>query len=88
MAGISFGSILLGTLILGLVLLALLKPQEVYKYFERKRYQYDVTLALYMLTPKERFVFSEYDSYTPAPGIYYVPLASSHVLPQVDPRRY
>lgn len=55
---LSFFSVTCLTATLGLLVLALTKPTETYKYLQRKRYQYDVTLALYMLTPKEQFVFS------------------------------
>jgi len=55
----SFLSVTFLTGTLGLLALAMTKPTETYKYMQRKRYQYDVTLALYMLTPKEQFVFSE-----------------------------
>lgn len=30
------------------------------RWLQRKRYQYEVTFSLYMLTPTEKFIFSEY----------------------------
>ena len=29
------------------------------RWLQRKRYQYEVTFSLYMLTPTEKFIFSE-----------------------------
>jgi hypothetical protein len=57
---------LLLTATLGLLTAAILKPQETYKYFQRKRYQYNITLALYMLTPTERFIFSSSSTLWPS----------------------
>lgn len=37
---------------------AIIKPRETYNWLDKKRYRYNVTLALYMLTPTERFIFS------------------------------
>ena len=34
-------------------------PARLLRWFQRKRYQYEVTFSLYMLTPTEKFVFSE-----------------------------
>jgi hypothetical protein len=36
----------------------LLRPTGLVKWLQRKNYQYEVTFALYMLTPTEKFVFS------------------------------
>jgi hypothetical protein len=58
MVQINFFLALLCTATLGLVTAAILKPQESLKYFQRKRYQYNATLALCMLTATERFIFS------------------------------
>ncbi len=33
-------------------------PSSLLRWFQRKRYQYEVTFSLYMLTPTEKFVFS------------------------------
>ncbi|KAK8248140.1 hypothetical protein HDK77DRAFT_441680 [Phyllosticta capitalensis] len=42
-----------------LLLLALmLFPTAVLRWLQRKRYQYEVTFSLYMLTPTEKFIFS------------------------------
>jgi len=43
--------------------IALIKPQETYKWIQKKRYRYNVTLALYMLTPTERFIFSTFSPF-------------------------
>ncbi|KAK7563130.1 hypothetical protein IWX47DRAFT_859243 [Phyllosticta citricarpa] len=45
-----------------LLLLALmLFPTAVLRWLQRKRYQYEVTFSLYMLTPTEKFIFSTCD---------------------------
>lgn len=36
----------------------LLQPTSLVKWLQRKNYQYEVTFALYMLTPTEKFIFS------------------------------
>ena len=33
------------------------------RWFQLKRYQYEVTFSLYMLTPTEKFIFSELGSF-------------------------
>ena len=70
MVEVNFFFAVLSTALLALVTIAIIKPQETYKYFQRKRYQYNVTLALYMLTPTERFIFSTYmlPGFLPAPA--------------------
>jgi len=35
------------------------------RWLQRKRYQYEVTFSLYMLTPTEKFIFSTFS--TPSP---------------------
>jgi hypothetical protein len=35
------------------------KPTNLLQWMERKKYQYEVTIPLYMLTPTERFIFSK-----------------------------
>lgn len=37
------------------------------KFLQRKRYQYEVTYSLYMLTPVEKFIFS---TLRPAPSLF------------------
>lgn len=54
----TFGLAVLLTACAALAAIALIKPQETAKWFQRKHYRYNVTLALYMLTPTERFIFS------------------------------
>lgn len=34
------------------------QPTDFAKWVQKKKYQYEVTFALYMLTPTEKFVFS------------------------------
>jgi len=34
-------------------------PANLLRWLERKRYQYEVTFSLYMMTPTEKFIFSE-----------------------------
>lgn len=36
----------------------LLQPTGLVKWLQKKNYQYEVTFALYMLTPTEKFIFS------------------------------
>lgn len=35
------------------------QPTDFAKWVQKKKYQYEVTFALYMLTPTEKFIFSE-----------------------------
>jgi hypothetical protein len=44
------------TVLLGLI--TFLMPSTFYKWLSRKKYQYEVTMSLYMLTPTEKFIFS------------------------------
>lgn len=48
--------------IIGIFLLAmsslLIHPTRLIRWAQKKKYQYEVTFALYMLTPTERFIFS------------------------------
>ena len=53
---LTLAALLTATAALGAI--ALIKPQETYKWIQQKIYRYNVTLALYMLTPTERFIFS------------------------------
>ncbi|KAF2755169.1 hypothetical protein EJ05DRAFT_478971 [Pseudovirgaria hyperparasitica] len=44
-----------------LVLLsAILSPKPLLRWLQRKRYQYEVTFSLYMLTPTEKFIFNSF----------------------------
>lgn len=36
------------------------------RWFQLKRYQYEVTFSLYMLTPTEKFIFSEWKQISPS----------------------
>lgn len=36
----------------------MLYPSNLVRWLQRKRYQYEVTFSLYMLTPTEKFIFS------------------------------
>jgi hypothetical protein len=47
-----------------LLLVAMLYPSALLRWFQRKRYQYEVTFSLYMLTSTEKFIFST--SYPPS----------------------
>jgi hypothetical protein len=49
--------ILLGAASL-LLVVAMLHPSRLLRWLQRKRYQYEVTFSLYMLTPTEKFIFS------------------------------
>ena len=41
-----------------LLLTAMLYPAALLRWFQRKRYQYEVTFSLYMLTSTEKFIFN------------------------------
>lgn len=41
-----------------LLLVAMLYPSGLLRWLQRKRYQYEVTFSLYMLTSTEKFIFS------------------------------
>jgi len=41
-----------------LLLAAMLYPSAMLRWFQRKRYQYEVTFSLYMLTSTEKFIFN------------------------------
>ncbi|KAL5121453.1 hypothetical protein ACEQ8H_000525 [Pleosporales sp. CAS-2024a] len=41
-----------------LVVAAMLYPAALLRWFQRKRYQYEVTFSLYMLTSTEKFIFN------------------------------
>lgn len=56
-----------------LLIAAMLYPSALLRWFQRKRYQYEVTFSLYMLTSTEKFIFS-----TPAP-------CSAHAPPTLPP---
>lgn len=49
-----------------LLLALMLYPTAVLRWLQRKRYQYEVTFSLYMLTPTEKFIFST-PSHPPCP---------------------
>jgi len=49
--------ILLG-LASALLLVAMLHPSSLLRWLQRKRYQYEVTFSLYMLTSTEKFIFN------------------------------
>jgi hypothetical protein len=44
-----------------LLLVAMLYPSSLLRWLQRKRYQYEVTFSLYMLTTTEKFIFSMYN---------------------------
>ncbi|OCK79409.1 hypothetical protein K432DRAFT_299891, partial [Lepidopterella palustris CBS 459.81] len=43
-----------------LLLAAMLYPSSLLRWLQRKRYQYEVTFSLYMLTPTEKFIFNSF----------------------------
>jgi hypothetical protein len=43
-----------------LLVAAMLYPSALLRWFQRKRYQYEVTFSLYMLTSTEKFIFSTF----------------------------
>ena len=50
-----------------LLLAAMLYPSTLLRWLQRKRYQYEVTFSLYMLTPTEKFIFSAFPPKPPPP---------------------
>ncbi|KAF2031693.1 hypothetical protein EK21DRAFT_62867 [Setomelanomma holmii] len=54
----SLASIILLALATALLLAAMLYPSALLRWFQRKRYQYEVTFSLYMLTSTEKFIFN------------------------------
>jgi hypothetical protein len=52
-----------------LLLAAMLYPAALLRWFQRKRYQYEVTFSLYMLTSTEKFIFSASCTPTLTPSI-------------------
>lgn len=62
-----------------LLVAAMLYPSAMLRWFQRKRYQYEVTFSLYMLTSTEKFIFSmphrpTQPIPTPTPYIPYPPI--------------
>lgn len=57
-APISLPTVFAGAAVIFLFALAFY-PSSLLRWFQRKRYQYEVTFSLYMLTPTEKFIFSE-----------------------------
>ncbi|KAF3002946.1 hypothetical protein E8E13_003848 [Curvularia kusanoi] len=49
---------LLLTAATALLVAAMLYPSALLRWFQRKRYQYEVTFSLYMLTSTEKFIFN------------------------------
>ncbi|MCJ1400651.1 hypothetical protein MMC11_003859 [Xylographa trunciseda] len=41
----------------------MLYTSSLFRWLQRKRYQYEVTFSLYMLTPTEKFIFSKLDEF-------------------------
>lgn len=56
---INLPTVFVGAAVIFLFALALY-PSSLLRWFQRKRYQYEVTFSLYMLTPTEKFIFSEF----------------------------
>ena len=64
-----------------LLLAAMLYPSALLRWFQRKRYKYEVTFSLYMLTSTEKFLFS---ASTNALPYAYMNIAQRSRMPQ-DP---
>jgi hypothetical protein len=58
-APITLPTVFAGAAVIFLFALALY-PSSLLRWFQRKRYQYEVTFSLYMLSPTEKFIFSEF----------------------------
>jgi hypothetical protein len=54
----SVSTIILLSAASALLLTAMLYPSSLLRWLQRKRYQYEVTFSLYMLTGTEKFIFS------------------------------
>jgi hypothetical protein len=52
----------LGLFSLSALAFLLSQPTDFAKWVQKKKYQYEVTFALYMLTPTEKFIFSMWTS--------------------------
>src|SRR5690242_1876235 len=63
-----------------LLVAAMLYPSAMLRWFQRKRYQYEVTFSLYMLTSTEKFIFSMLPSHPTDSHLH--PL---HTLPSNPP---
>lgn len=48
-----------GTTLILLASFLLFQPNSFVKWLQKKNYQYEVTFSLYMLTPTEKFIFSQ-----------------------------
>ena len=51
-----------GALLALVIAFVLFQPTDLVKWLQKKNYQYEVTFALYMLTPTEKFIFSKNDA--------------------------
>ena len=56
----------------------MLYTSSLYRWLQRKRYQYEVTFSLYMLTPIEKFIFSMW--FSPLMMIYHLPSIVSRLF--------
>ena len=74
---------LLLTTAAALLVAAMLYPSAMLRWFQRKRYQYEVTFSLYMLTSTEKFIFSR-PIPTPQPSLsqHHTPPATHHTYDQ------
>jgi hypothetical protein len=72
---------LLLTAAAALLVAAMFYPSAMLRWFQRKRYQYEVTFSLYMLTSTEKFIFS-----TPVPILQ--PSLSQHHTPPASHHYY
>ena len=61
----SISTIVLLAAAAALLLAAMLYPSSLLRWLQRKRYQYEVTFSLYMLTPTEKFILSTHSSPSP-----------------------
>ncbi|MCJ1351127.1 MAG: hypothetical protein MMC33_001109 [Icmadophila ericetorum] len=49
----------------------MLYTSSLYRWLQRKRYQYEVTFSLYMLTPIEKFIFKHISTITKRAWFYW-----------------
>lgn len=52
-----------GILVAAVLVFLLSQPTDIAKWLQKKVYQYEVTFSLYMLSPTEKFIFSELYGY-------------------------
>lgn len=60
MGPLDFQYAVAGTAVMLVLAFLFFQPNDFTRWLSKKNYQYEVTFALYMLTPTEKFIFSAY----------------------------